>query len=45
MIVSNLEALYQMREGRAASKQTLERLVLATAADDFDMGVLSLGQG
>lgn len=44
VIISNLEALYQMREGRAASKVTLERLVLATAADDFDMSALQLGQ-
>jgi len=42
VIVSNLSALYQMREGGGNFKGTLERLVIAAATDDFDMGVLKL---
>jgi tetratricopeptide (TPR) repeat protein len=44
VIVSNLSALYQMREGGGAAKEVLERLVVATSADDFDMGVLKLDE-
>ena len=44
VIVSNLSALYQMREGGGAAKEVLERLVVATATDDFDMGVLKLDE-
>ena len=42
VLVSNLSALYQMREGGGGAKSTLERLVVAVAPDDFDMGVLKL---
>ena len=44
VIVSNLSALYQMREGGGAAKEVLERLVVATSTDDFDMGVLKLDE-
>ena len=46
-LVANLANLYQMiapGAGGASSKPTLERLVMATADDDFDASVLNLGQ-
>ena len=49
-LVANLANLYQMTSSPntsvgpgASSKPTLERLVMATAPDDFDLGVLNLG--
>ena len=44
-VISNLTALYQMREGGSAAKATLERLVHSVAPDDFDQSVLQLGAG
>ena len=51
-LVANLANLYQMTSpssgglggSGASSKPTLERLVMATAPDDFDTTVLHLGQ-
>ena len=40
-LVANLANLYQMTGG---PKSTLERLVMATAPDDFDPSVLHMGQ-
>ena len=46
VLVANLANLYQMTSppGGGSQKPTLERLVAATAPDDFDFGVLTLGQ-
>ena len=44
-VISNLSNLYQMVEGGTAAQATLERLVVTLGSDDFDMGVLNLGQG
>ena len=39
-VVANLANLYQMTPSASGGKATLERLVTATAPDDFDMSVL-----
>ena len=45
-LVANLANLYQMTAhgGAGSTRPTLERLVMATAPDDFDHTVLTLGQ-
>ena len=40
-IAANLAALYQMTDGAAASKLSLERLVIEYATDDFDVSALT----